>query len=232
MENAGGHRQPHLASGVLCISRYLNSSRIPQMLHRAYKTTSRIRSRYSMVTTLRKRLRRPSQRHSSLKPNTTISSPLDPIDLEANNTFESNPLSQSTSFDDPTIGFQPQSTPSPRLEPGQQHHRALPPATVPLLLLSASLLVMFLGNPQEMLRTVLVFLLFAPYPHHFPRWTILVPLLAPMSIKGRVEVIIYLGLTIWLHVGCSAEWWFVTRRLKEAWVDWIPGGTAEQTILE
>lgn len=203
------------------------------MLHRAYKTTSKIGSRYPMATTLRKRLRRPSRRHSYLKPNTMISSPLDPIDLEANSTFlESNPLSQSTSFDDPTNGFQPHSTPSPRLEPGQRHHRALPSATVPLLLLSASLLIMFLGNPQEMLRAVLVFLLFAPYPHHFPRWTILVPLLVPMSIKGRVEVILFLGLTIWLHVGCSAEWWFVTRRLKEAWVDWIPGAAADQAILE
>lgn len=232
MENASGHHQPYHPLEVLCISTYLNSRRIPQMLHRAYKSTSKMGSRYPLATTLRKRLRRPGWRHSSLETNTTIWSPLDPIDLEANSTFESNPLSQSTSCDDPTNGFQSQSTASLRLEPGGQHHLALPSATVPLLLLSASLLIMFLGNPQEMLRAVLVFLLFAPYPHHFPRWTILVPLLVPMSIKGRVQVILFLILTIWLHVGCSAEWWFVTRRLKEAWFDWIPGAAARQAILE
>jgi type IV secretory pathway TrbD component len=50
-----------------------------------------------------------------------------------------------------------------------------------------------------------------------------VPLVLPMLIKGRVEVVVFLGLTVWLHVGCGAEWWFVGRRLREAWGEWVGG---------
>ena len=96
-----------------------------------------------------------------------------------------------------------------------------PPSTIPLLVATATgILLMFLSDPQGLLRAALSLLLFAPYPWWFRRWTILLPLLLPMSVQGRLEVVTSLLLLIWLHVGCNAEWWFVIRRLEEAWKDW------------
>lgn len=180
-----------------------------------------------MASTLRKRLRRHKHLQPSLSPNINISTPLDPIDLEANGTsFGLNPHFQAPPSDASTNGYPASSITKPRLQPSHCYGRPPASATVPLLLLSTSILTMFLSNPQDMLRAVLAVLIFAPYPPHFPRWTILVQLLTPMTVKGRLEAILFLGLVIWLHVGCNAEWWFVIRRLQEGIEDCTATGTA------
>jgi len=150
-------------------------------------------------TTLRKRLKRSSRHDSFLSPN-TVSSPLDPIDLEANSTTsESTSYFQTSSFEAARDIFQRHpATWTPKLEP--EHHSQHPTlsATVSLLVLSACLVIMFISNPQGMFCTILSILVFAPYPPHFPRWMLLIPLLVPMSIKERLKVILLLGLIIWL----------------------------------
>ena len=146
-------------------------------------------------TTLRKRLKRSSRYDSFLSPN-TVSSPLDPIDLEANSTTsESTSYFQTSSFEAARDIFQRHpATWTPKLEP--EHHSQHPTlsATVPLLVLSACLVIMFIGNPQGMLCTILSILFFAPYPPHFPRWMILIPLLVPMSMQGTVKGDTFAGL--------------------------------------
>jgi hypothetical protein len=153
-----------------------------------------------MPTTLRKRLKRSNRHDSFLSPN-TVSSLLDPIDLEANSTS-----SDATSYFQPSsfeaardISRRHPATWAPELEPEHYSQHSTLSATVPLLVLSACLVIMFISNPQGMLCAILSILLFAPYPPHFPRWMILVLLLVPMSIKKRLEVRLFLGLNIWLQ---------------------------------
>lgn len=184
-----------------------------------------------MPTTLRKRLRRSSRHRLFLSPNTTSSSPLDPIDLEANSaTSDATCYFQSSSFEAARGMFRRHSATTPELQPGRRPQPATPSATVPVLVLSVCLVIMFLSNPQGMLRAVLASLLFAPYPPHISRWMILVPLLVPMSIKVRFEVILFLGLNIWLHVGYRVDWWFVIQRLQEAWQSWMTVEEANEKV--
>jgi hypothetical protein len=170
-----------------------------------------------MATILRNRLKhfKPRQRSSSLSAMDPL--PTTQLDLEANIVFfnTSSPKARAVAFGASTNGLRATTNDC------DQTYSYSPPSTIPLLVATATgLLVMFLSDPQGLLRAALSLLLFAPYPSWFRRWTILLPLLLSMSVQGRLEVVTSLLLLIWLHVGCNAEWRFVIRRLEEAWNDW------------
>jgi hypothetical protein len=171
-----------------------------------------------MATILRNRFKhfKPRQRSPSLSATNHL--PATQLDLEANIAFfdTSSPEARAIAFGASTNGRRA------TINDCNPVYSYSPPSATPLLVATAtSLLVMFLSDPEGLLRAALSLLLFAPYPSWFRRWTILLPLLLPMSVQGRLELTTSLLLLIWLHVGCDAEWWFVIRRLEEAWEEWM-----------
>lgn len=160
-----------------------------------------------MATGLRNRLKHVRHRKRSPSQSVINTLPATRLDLEANATFFGTSLQNGlhAMISNGNLIYSPN----------------LPSPNPPLIAMAASLTIMFLSDPQSLLCAALSFLLFASYPSWFPRWTILIPLVLPMTVPERLEVVTFLLLVIWLHVGCGAEWWFVVRRLEEAWGEWM-----------
>lgn len=155
-----------------------------------------------MASTLRKRLKRRKDRQQSPSLSAINPLPVEPVDLGANSIFfGTSPCSHLASVDTNRDGFLPKEAETADADQ-EIAVQALPPSVIPpLLVLVSSIFLLFISRPDDLLRALLSLLLFAPYPPWFRRWTILVALFVPMTTKGRVQVVIFLGMQVWIHVG-------------------------------